>query len=99
MKFVCALLSVGMYDSLRDLLALLIPFFQLPKFLFLFQAEIEKFRKFADKVEELHVENNKVAMDLDDAPDEFKGNRHPFRVLNSYRHSGEQNESAVKNLL
>ena len=49
-----------------------------PSNFFLFQAEIEKFRKFADKVEELHVENNKVAMDLDDAPDEFKGKREVF---------------------
>lgn len=38
-----------------------------------FKAEIDKFRRFADKVEEIHVENNKAAMDLDDAPDEFRG--------------------------
>ena len=39
----------------------------------LVKAEIDKFRRFADKVEQIHEENNKVAMDLDDAPDEFRG--------------------------
>eukprot|EP00794_Sanderia_malayensis_P015101 gene15102-16659_t len=34
--------------------------------------EIEQFRKFADRVEEIFVEQNKTAMDLDDAPDEFR---------------------------
>ncbi|XP_065061334.1 ubiquitin conjugation factor E4 B-like isoform X1 [Rhopilema esculentum] len=36
------------------------------------ESEIEKFKRFADKVEEIFVENNKAAMDLDDAPDEFR---------------------------
>jgi len=36
------------------------------------EVEIDRFRKFADKVEKIYEEINKVAMDLDDAPDEFR---------------------------
>ena len=56
-----------------------------------FKAEIDIFRRFADKVEKINEENNKVAMDLDDAPDEFRGRF----ILNSNFVSKYQETSAL----
>lgn len=36
------------------------------------QMELDRLRKFADAVEQIYIEKSKAALDLDDAPDEFR---------------------------
>ena len=38
-----------------------------------FQMKLIQLRTFADMVEQIYIEKSKMALDLDDAPDEFRG--------------------------